>query len=597
MIVVALQAQSSQELAQSESKWKKLIEKIVKVLEQVVLELQLDADTSSSGQILTLMGQIGNLKKEKDKMQRRAGWNTYFGFLKCTYADVLKIDGQFPSWISTQFSFEILELTNASLVGVIPSWLWETNPLLSYLNLSRNHLEGILSSNTSTWMQLEVLDVSRNAFSGHLPSMWSSHIFWLNLANNFFTGNIPPSLGKLSNLSILNLENNLFRGNIPPSLGKLSNLQMLNLANNNIARVIPMSLSNCSSLVILNLGNNTLEGSLPNEFSMLSELHALVVHNNNLNGSFPSLIINCSKLQVLDIGNNLFGGKIPTLIGNLSELKVLVMKENNFTGSIPLEMGQLMNLQILLLSSNHISSSIPHTIVFLQAMTKESQNGFILFNFQATYQVGLDMNAKGTYEHYTYILYTVTCMDLSNNELEGEVPSEIGNLKWLRLLNLSMNNLKGTIPNSLGEMHQLDSLDLSRNYFSGKIPLELQSLSYLGSLNLADNNLSGSIPQGPPMTTFGESSYSRNPNLWGCPLPKNCSWPHFLPPPPTVSINKRMRSTRYPWYEIALGLSYGAAFGGIMSLILLKTSWRRKYFIKVDTILKFLFPWMKNLTL
>ncbi|XP_059070492.1 receptor-like protein EIX1 [Cryptomeria japonica] len=129
-------------------------------------------------------------------------------------------------------------------------------------------------------------------------------------------------------------------------------------------------------------------------------------------------------------------------------------------------------------------------------------------------------------------------------------------------------------------------------------PIELEFLSYLGSLNLSNNNLSGSIPQGRHMTgTFGESSYSGNPSLWGCPLPKNSSWPQFVPPPPLVSINKRNKNTKYPWYEIALGLSYGVSFGGIISIILIKMSWRRKYFNKVDTILKLLFPWMKNLTL
>ena len=126
---------------------------------------------------------------------------------------------------------------------------------------------------------------------------------------------------------------------------------------------------------------------------------------------------------------------------------------------------------------------------------------------------------------------------------------------------------------------------------------ELECLSSLGSLNLSNNNLSGRIPQGIHMTTFGESSYSGNPYLWGCPLPKNCSWPKFVPSPPPIYIDKIKRSSTYLWHGIAFGLSYGIAFGGVISLILIKISWRRTYFIKVDAILMFLFPWMKNLTL
>ena len=99
------------------------------------------------------------------------------------------------------------------------------------------------------------------------------------------------------------------------------------------------------------------------------------------------------------------------------------------------------------------------------------------------------------------------------------------------------------------------------------------------------------------MTTFGESSYSGNPYLWECPLPKNCSWPKFVPSPPPIYIYKIKRSTTSLWHVIRFGFSYGIAFGGVISLILIKINWRRTYFIKVDAILMFLFPWMKNLTL
>ncbi|XP_059070386.1 LRR receptor-like serine/threonine-protein kinase FLS2 [Cryptomeria japonica] len=221
--------------------------------------------------------------------------------------------GEFPAWISTQFSLHTLELVNSGLVGDIPSWLWETSPLLAYLNLSGNHLEGNILSNTSTWMQLEMLDLSRNGFSGHIPTIWSpsSHLLLLN--DNFFSGNIPPSLGSLCNIPsclgrLSHPDEDYFSDNNPPGL------ELLNLANNYLTGVIPMSLFNSSFLSVLNLANNSLEGSLPNEFNKLSELYSVVVHSNNLNGSFPLSIATCLKLQVLDIGNNLLGGEIPKVI-------------------------------------------------------------------------------------------------------------------------------------------------------------------------------------------------------------------------------------------------------------------------------------------
>ncbi|KAH9288329.1 hypothetical protein KI387_032446, partial [Taxus chinensis] len=451
-----------------------------------------------------------------------------------------KIDDQIPAWISTQFSINSLELVNNSLVGEIPYWLWDTSPFLNYVNLSRNNLEGRLFSNTSTWMRLSILDVSGNALTGHMPSIW------------------PPKL------TALVLKDNLFSGNIPPSLGSLSQLRLLNLGNNNFSGIIPPSLANCSRLQVLNLGNNGLEGTLPQEFGKLSWLYSLVVRSNKLEGPFPLSIANCLELQVLDIGNNSFEGQIPELVGNISKLRVLVMEGNNFKGSIPSEIGQLTDLHILHLSSNFISGFIPKTILYFEAMSKVTQDGSVLSNEDASYyesdlyyQDGLDMISKSIDEQNPYILSTLTSIDLSNNQLDGEVPSDLGKLKGLMFLNLSMNNLQGTIPSSLGELNQLESLDLSENRFSGTIPEDLKYLSYLGSFNLSNNNLSGSIPQGQQMNTFDESSFLGNPNLWGCPLPKNCSWPKFASHAPPLT-KKEVKGKKISWYGIAVGLSYGA---------------------------------------
>ena len=40
-------------------------------------------------------------------------------------------------------------------------------------------------------------------------------------------------------------------------------------------------------------------------------------------------------------------------------------------------------------------------------------------------------------------------MDLSDNDLSGEIPAELGNLSNLRYLNLAGNQLSGCAPSSL----------------------------------------------------------------------------------------------------------------------------------------------------
>eukprot|EP00833_Pecoramyces_ruminatium_P003900 jgi/Orpsp1_1/1177932/evm.model.c7180000063399.1 len=95
----------------------------------------------------------------------------------------------------------------------------------------------------------------------------------------------------------------------------------------------------------------------------------------------------------------------------------------------------------------------------------------------------------------------ITCTDghvikieLNSKGLNGAIPSELGDLTKLEILNLNENNLTGSIPSQLGNLSNLNNLELSNNNLSGQIPSELGKLSNLTSLRLGTNNLSGHIP-------------------------------------------------------------------------------------------------------
>ena len=83
---------------------------------------------------------------------------------------------------------------------------------------------------------------------------------------------------------------------------------------------------------------------------------------------------------------------------------------------------------------------------------------------------------------------------LWGNELTGEIPSELGNLANLKVLALDGNELTGTIPTWLGSLANLEELYLWGNELTGEIPAELGSLANLEELHLADNQLTGEVP-------------------------------------------------------------------------------------------------------
>ena len=90
----------------------------------------------------------------------------------------------------------------------------------------------------------------------------------------------------------------------------------------------------------------------------------------------------------------------------------------------------------------------------------------------------------------TYLIILGT----KDNQVSGEIPVELANLPYLASIELHGNQLSGEIPPELGSLHRLGSVRLEDNQFSGEIPPELGSLSTLEFLHLDGNQLTGEIP-------------------------------------------------------------------------------------------------------
>ena len=88
----------------------------------------------------------------------------------------------------------------------------------------------------------------------------------------------------------------------------------------------------------------------------------------------------------------------------------------------------------------------------------------------------------------------IVALDLGQDNLQGTIPPELGDLSSLRVLELAFNYLTGTIPPELRHLSDLDRLSLLGNDLTGIIPPELGDLSNLHFLRLHLNHLTGTIP-------------------------------------------------------------------------------------------------------
>ena len=70
-------------------------------------------------------------------------------------------------------------------------------------------------------------------------------------------------------------------------------------------------------------------------------------------------------------------------------------------------------------------------------------------------------------------LYTLA---VNTNKIGGPIPTQLGKLWSLGILNLQHNELTGPIPAGLGSLQNLSSMSLYDNQLSGSLPFDLCTL-------------------------------------------------------------------------------------------------------------------------
>ncbi|KAK7294741.1 hypothetical protein RJT34_17641 [Clitoria ternatea] len=433
---------------------------------------------------------------------------------------------EFPRFLRKQPKLNALDLSNNHIQGIIPNWIWRFDSLV-YLNLSNNFLTDMEGPFDDLNSNLYILDLHSNQLSGSIPT-FTKYAVHLDYSSNGFSI-APLDMDKyISFVYFFSLSNNSFQGVIHESFCNFSYLRLLDLSFNSFSGFIPKCLMRKNStLRVLNLAGNKLSGHISDTISSSCNLRFLNLNGNLLSGVFPKSLAHCQSLQVLNIGNNQFTDRFPCFLRNISTLRVLILRSNKFNGPIvcPHSTSNWEMLHIVDLASNNFSGTLPGP--FLRSLTKMMGNGdeshekygtlFFdmfdnhdnmqyknLFSVINNFLVIKLQNLLGTYSMANHIFsYYVTSNEFGGRYLDSvTVVSKGLQMQYIKILtvftslDLSSNHFESLMPQELMSLTRLYFLNLSHNAFSSHIPSSIGNLVNLESLDLSNNNLSGSIPIG-----------------------------------------------------------------------------------------------------
>ncbi|KAK2989616.1 hypothetical protein RJ640_027390 [Escallonia rubra] len=445
-----------------------------------------------------------------------------------------------------------LTLSNINIATQIPPLICNLNNL-THLDLSYNYIPGPFPTVLYNCTHLQYIDISQNYYVGFIPDdidRLPPVLSYLNLAYNNFTGDIPPAITGLRQLSQLYLNYNLFNGSFPAELGNLTNLEVLQVGFNgfsptsmippsftqlkkltqlsmpkaNLIGGIPEDLANLAGMEVLDLSKNNLTGNVPSGLLLLKNLTEVYLYKNYLVGDIPQSI-EALNLEVIDLSANMLTGKIPDGFGNLTRLSRLSLFFNQLSGVIPVGMGRLPSLTDIRLFTNNLSGELPPDFGRFSMLEsfQVSSNGFVgalpedlcakgvllgviaydnkltgglpksLGNCSSLLTVRVERNRlSGELPDGLWTTLNLTAFMISDNAFVGQLPSEMG--ANLSLVEIGNNNFSGRIPVGLSSWTNLRVFKASNNFFSGVIPQELTHLSFLTTLLLDGNRLSGHLP-------------------------------------------------------------------------------------------------------
>eukprot|EP01083_Nonionella_stella_P047790 127928_1 len=357
---------------------------------------------------------------------------------------------------------------------------------------------------------------------------WTSKLYTetITFVNNNLSGSMPSSIGNLRHLKSFIIRNeSSIVGSIPNAICQLQYLQTLEITATNMTGFIPDCIKYLKRLNHLILDtNHLLTGSVP--FDSICDMKALqtfkLLRSPYLSPFYiPKSISNLKQLTRFELVNvSLFGGLnklcnvvqleevifdsiytlhrwIPHCLGSLAQLKIFRITSCPLLyGSLPSSICGWEKIESLGIYGNndapYVVNNVNYTTEFKSILPSciGDLKALRVLNLQST-------GFHGWIPYNVCQCTNLSMIHLDGNAFNGTIPDCLGqNMSNLQVVHMEHNKLKGTIPSTLCAAHALSELWLNDNRLEGSMPkciVNNESLPHLRVLSAGHNALSGSI--------------------------------------------------------------------------------------------------------
>ncbi|PWA94594.1 Leucine-rich repeat-containing protein [Artemisia annua] len=463
---------------------------------------------------LLLNQQTGHFQAQKIKKKGKSSLTPLTGVFLSRFTNLTQLtisgDNVKASGIriitSKMKSLTNVTLKGANLTGSIPK---DWNLKMTQMDLSNNKLNGTMPTSLTLLESIKFLNLSSNELSGEIPGSISGlkGLVQLDLGSNQFNGSVPRSIGDMKGLKYLNLEKNNFHGVMPFNASFIKGLSVFKIGGNDGLCYNVSSFSKKSKLGIAACdkhGKPILPptASADEPASSADDMASGDYDDGGSDGKKkkggdddhgPNKVVLGVAIGLSAVppppdiatsqqfGKEILGDEVATKSTNRALFQAQKMKEIGKSSLTPLTgvfLSRFTNLTQLTISGDNVKASGIRIITSkMKSLTNVTLKGANL-----TGSIPKDWNLK------------MTQMDLSNNKLNGTMPTSLTLLESIKFLNLSSNELSGEIPGSISGLKGLVQLDLGSNQFNGSVPRSIGDMKGLKYLNLEKNNFHGVMP-------------------------------------------------------------------------------------------------------